>query len=321
MGRVHNAARPAGPRRRAVTPTDYGILTAAMTLAATPVSWLLSRHSRASAALVIVLGLGLVASGGLLRSEPGVLVGFGVNHLILWFHGCLLAWGGLVLLGAALPHLRGRTQAATVAVFSMAMAVLLSSYPLRIAARAFQDLAGRPGVELCRQTTSWSCGPAAASTFLARMGVEKGEAEMASLCGTIPGRGTSDYGLWHGVRASLDPEEFDVQFVTSGGHSVASLPTPALMSLRFQRGPAHSVVLVKVGRRMATIADPSGNALLFLKREKLERQWRGSAVVVKRLRPTRITAAARRTAPLPPTYAARLGRAADHGPAKPRIAL
>lgn len=57
------------------------------------------------------------------------------------------------------------------------------------------------GEGICRQTTAWSCAPAAAAMFLDRHAIEATEREMAELCASRPGLGgTSECGIVRGLR-------------------------------------------------------------------------------------------------------------------------
>src|SRR5206468_5816059 len=65
-------------------------------------------------------------------------------------------------------------------------------------------LQGSPGMDgVCRQTSDYSCGAAAASTFLARLGIAADEQEMATRCGTTPWLGTDEFYACRGLREKL----------------------------------------------------------------------------------------------------------------------
>ena len=266
-----------------MTPSQYGILIAAVTLLVVPGSWCLALHRRVACLLLIAGGMGLMCVGLVLRERPDLLVPFGTSRVLLWTHGCLLPWGALVMLGACIPWLKHRAKICTVACFTLVAAGVLSWYPMKLALRAYQDLGRTPAARLCRQSTGWSCGPAAAATLLTRMGVPVDEAEMARRCGTIPGRGTSDYGLWRGLRTSLDPGEFEVDLVRTDDRSFDRLTLPALVRISYFFGCDHSLVLLRIDRGDPIIADPAYPETYRLTREYFVSIWRGSAVVVRKM--------------------------------------
>lgn len=272
-----------------MTPSEYGILMTATTLGAAPLAWTLARIGRWGAGLAGLLGLGLVSAGIVVRGRPDLLTQAGANEALAWLHGCLLPWGGLVLLGACIPFLRRRPETYIVAAISALASVTLGVFPLRLAMRAFSELQARPVVGVCVQSTPWSCGPAAAASLLATMGVKTDEAEMATRCATIPGRGTSDYGLWSGVRSSLNPYLYDVDLVRSDQTAIGELPTPAVLLVRPSLGDGHAVTLLRTTGRLVAVADPSRQGVFYMEREQLEGRWDGVAIVVRPIR--RITSA------------------------------
>lgn len=243
------------------------------------VGWLRRRGS----ALVVGGGLGMVCAGLVVREWPDLLVRLGPCGPLLWIHSYLLPWGGLTVLAGCVGLARGPAARLIVGGLALVAAVVLCALPVGVGIGSSAYLTGRASDGSCRQTTRWSCGPAAAVMLLSRFGVEEDEAEMARRCGTIPGRGTSDYGLWCGVRTRLDPARFDVGLVQAGSRRAESLPTPALLSIRASPGRRHCVVLLELRNGTAVIADPDRSKTFLLSSEQLERQWQGSAVVVKPL--------------------------------------
>lgn len=264
-------------------PSGYGLVMVAVTLAAAPLSWQLSRRGRRAALCLALAGLGLVGLGFLPRVVPELLIRAGESQVLLWTHGSVLAWGALILLGACVSLLKRRPVAGLVGGFCVVAAGVLSSYPFRLIALAPDDLRGTPSLrkEVCSQSATWSCGPAAAAMMLARIGVPADEAVMARRCGTIPGRGTTEYGLWHGLRTSLDPDRYDVRIVRSAEMPIDQLPIPSLLSVRSWLGSGHAVVLIRLGKRMAVIADPAKPNVSYLPREDFRRFWQGCALVVE----------------------------------------
>ena len=118
-------------------------------------------------------------------------------------------WGNVVLalasLGSVLPqiHVR-RTRVAVTLLASFLYFFTLERASASVVLRS--QLHGVPDAALgvCRQTTRYSCGAAAAATWLDHMGIETTEAEMGVRCHTNAVVGTSALGLLMGLRERLD---------------------------------------------------------------------------------------------------------------------
>lgn len=137
-------------------------------------------------------------------------------------------------------------------------------------------LRGRVNAEgECLQTSGYSCGPAAAATFLHLHGVEATEREMAVLCATRAGLGgTTECGLLRGLRRKLPGRA-----VRAAAPRFEELPVPALVTLRQNWLVGHSVVVVEAGPERVRLIDPMGGRRA-LSRAEFEEEWGGSAVHV-----------------------------------------
>ena len=104
-----------------------------------------------------------------------------------------------------------------------------------LSGRPPEDIQDRWNADVCLQSSSSSCGAAAAATLLRAAGIPATEAEMADLCLTRP-HGTTLHGLYRGLKLK-----------TSGGPwRVELVSTPA--ALRASAAP----VLINVGLPRAT---------------------------------------------------------------------
>lgn len=140
------------------------------------------------------------------------------------------------------------------------------------------DLRGRLGDDgICRQTTAWSCAPAAAVMFLDRHGIPADEREMAVLCASRPGLGgTSECGIARGLRRKMPGRRVEA---TAPGR-LEDLPTPSLVSVRLNWLVNHCVMVEGLDAEGVKVADPI-DGRRTVPRELFLREWTGSAIHVR----------------------------------------
>jgi predicted double-glycine peptidase len=130
---------------------------------------------------------------------------------------------------------------------------------------------------VCLQSASYSCGAAAATSFVYYYGIRATEKEMAGLCLTRAGGpgliGTSDAGLMRGLRRKL-AGRYDI-FIARTVYD--DLPTPALVPLEVWPGVGHCVMVWRVDPELVHLVDPRCGRMT-LSRSAFERMWTGSAI-------------------------------------------
>ena len=130
---------------------------------------------------------------------------------------------------------------------------------------------------VCLQTAGYSCGAAAAASFLYYYGISTTEQEMADLCVTRAGglglAGTSDAGLVRGLRRKMNGR-LSVQIARQ---SYEELSTPSLVPIELYPGLHHCILLWRVDPELVHIIDPRyGRATLS--RAGFEAMWTGCAI-------------------------------------------
>jgi hypothetical protein len=129
---------------------------------------------------------------------------------------------------------------------------------------------------VCKQTSGYSCGPAAAASFLHLHGVESTEREMALLCATRSGLGgTSECGLVRGLRRKLPGRA--VRILTC---RFEELPCPCMVSLRRSFLAFHAVVVADSCRSGVRLIDPA-SGVTWMAREAFEKVWTGAAITLE----------------------------------------
>lgn len=134
---------------------------------------------------------------------------------------------------------------------------------------------------ICRQTTDYTCGPAAAVTALGRLGLPADEGELAVLSysspvvGTLPACLTSalqkKYGA-EGLRCSY--RHFDsIEQLRHAGLTLAVVREAFLMD--------HCIAILDVSDEAVTVADPVTGTRL-ISHQQFEKIWRFAGIVLER---------------------------------------
>lgn len=134
---------------------------------------------------------------------------------------------------------------------------------------------------VCFQTTDYTCGPAAAVTALAKLGLSASEGEIAILSHTSPIIGTIPDCLSRALQNRYGPEGLQCRYRSF--NSVDQLKdnpvTLAVVKDRFLLD--HCVAVLKVSDYTVVLADPVFGKV-SMSREQFEKVWRFSGIVLKR---------------------------------------
>ena len=135
---------------------------------------------------------------------------------------------------------------------------------------------------VCRQTSPYTCGPAAAVTVLRRLGFEADEGEIAIHAGTGPTTGTPADMLCRAIHQLFGDRGIECRYRQFD--SVADLNrsglTIALVKLNFFMD--HYVAVRRVTDEHVVVADPLMGQRR-LSHADFEKRWRGSGIQVQRL--------------------------------------
>jgi hypothetical protein len=176
-----------------------------------------------------------------------------------------------------LPRLpAGRTGPATV----VAMAVLVIYYGLL---PAMFILAARPALArlqtridknaICHQTTGYTCGPAAAVTCLARMGIRAQEGELAIQAHCASAFGTDGPFL----AATLNQLYPAIHCAYDWFPSLDAVPLPAVCDCEIKGVGGHYVALLEVLADAVIVGDPMSGRVRLSRGQFLE-EWKGTAI-------------------------------------------
>lgn len=227
------------------------------------------RAASAAGAGFLALLLLKVASGYIPAAEPTIFPWDFYPFVERWW------WElpAFALLGAGLWVCRAsilkRDAVLVAAGLLLARMVVLGALSLGDA----PPLRGRVDADgLCRQSTGWSCGPAAAAMYLDRLGVPATEAEMAELC-VLRRDGSTDAGLARGLRRKLPGRSVRVR-----APRYEELRAPALVSIVLPGRVGHALLLEDVDADGVRVADPGGGRRKRMSRADFEAAWQGSEI-------------------------------------------
>jgi hypothetical protein len=183
-----------------------------------------------------------------------------------------------VMLGIGLKQMTSRTGRTVVTTFAMCLFVLVGQ---RIALTVLFDpevCRGRVGQDsVCRQTTGFTCGAAAAATFLAQHGVEATEGEMAVLCGTNALTGTDEFGVCRGLKRKLGDAGPEISLLKADWDGLKEGPYPAMATIRHSFLVDHWVVVLGIRETGVEVVDPLRGKTVVT-RNRFLRDWRGVLV-------------------------------------------
>jgi hypothetical protein len=183
-----------------------------------------------------------------------------------------------------MPRLRS-PQRRAVGVFLVASLFYYSVLPLALplALRA-EHAALKTEIDIlgiCRQTTSYTCGPAAAVTALAWIDVPAEEAEFAVAAHSNPVSGTQADFLCEAINARL-PTGWQARYATYPDVESFAADLPALAIIRQTFMADHYVAVIEAVDGSLVIGDP-GPGLRILEFAEFAKIWRCQAIVIEQL--------------------------------------
>jgi hypothetical protein len=134
---------------------------------------------------------------------------------------------------------------------------------------------------ICRQSTSYTCGPAAAVTALGKLGLTADEGELAVLSYTSPVVGTLPVCLTSALQSRYGSAGLKCQYRRF--ESIEQLKnagiTLAVVKIAFLLD--HCLAVLEISEDSVTVADPITGAR-SMSREQFEKIWRYSGIVIRR---------------------------------------
>lgn len=137
---------------------------------------------------------------------------------------------------------------------------------------------------VCRQSTDWSCGPAACATMLKARGVRATEREMGELCLTYWKRGTTLPRFVRGLTLKVERDGLPWEVMARRGMTVEDLdrfPMPCVVSVRWSLLVDHAVCVYgrdEEGRWR--IGEVTAGVIQTWQPEEFRAKFKGEAITV-----------------------------------------
>jgi hypothetical protein len=232
-----------------------------------------------------------------------------------WYAGIHPWWGfflAFYFFGLAATYLRRRVLCAACTISACLLSVTFAVQVVGMATLNRDDLHGIALDAICIQTTSYSCGPAAATTLCANLGVPATEREMALLCRTNAITGTDRVNAYWGLRRKLNASPWTVTIARASWDRLRRERRPAMVVLKLGLIWDHWIVVLRSDRRTVWVADPAVG-VRRIPRDEFLALWTGEALFVRPAAPPAPVVAgdwhpARRVGASPPTAAAHARR-------------
>jgi predicted double-glycine peptidase len=188
-------------------------------------------------------------------------------------------------LTSSVRHLRFRFEKVTVCILMAIVVVWFCISPFLAPAIVEKDLSAlnnnTDSSGICYQSRDYTCGPAAAVTALAHLGLEANEGEIAVLAHSSPVTGTLPDCLRDALLALYEDKGLKCQYRRFDSLSELQDYPVTLAVVKDAFLADHCVAVMNITDDAVTIADPA-DGMKTIPRERFEKVWRYCGVVLKR---------------------------------------
>lgn len=205
------------------------------------------------------------------------LVGGRIKFVLLGF---LVPMG----LASAMPYLPYKIERYIVVVMTALSIYIFAVFPFLGAAMAGEVLSNIPVnfdyEEICRQSTPFTCGPAAAATALHQFGLDISEGQLAILSRSCPFIGTSDYDLMQAVGQTISNKP--IHCVYGRWTELPQLSDKDVLLVILQQGmwTNHCVAVLKATDKAVVFADPA-EGIITLSLNHFQTLWTGRGILLQ----------------------------------------
>ena len=193
----------------------------------------------------------------------------------------LLAPLMLGTLAPRLPRARTRRAIGVFAFFMSSFFVLSFAWPLLVRSEVVEFTTRFDADGICRQSTRYSCGPAAAVTALGFIGIPADERELAWHARTSPFTGTQTDDLCDAVLARYGDIGVQCEYRRFDRLDELQGQLPAIVSIRWTLIFDHFVAILDITEDEVVAGDPIGG-LTTWPREEFEQIWRRRGFAISR---------------------------------------
>jgi len=192
------------------------------------------------------------------------------------------------ILTTPLSRLTVRRQRVVVLCFIVVFVAVQSVWPFLAPAFNRQTLLSLPtrfdSDGICRQSTDYNCGPAAAVTGLRRLGITAEEGELAVLAYTSTAIGTPPDLLQAAIQARHSGQGISAELRHFASVNELKQAGVTLAIIKYEFLVDHYVAVLDVNDREILVGDPSRGRLVY-RLEDFAREWRFTGIVLHRSPP------------------------------------
>ncbi len=200
----------------------------------------------------------------------------------------VLCMGVTLGLTSPLSRLRNRFEKAAVCTLMTVVLVWFCVLPFLYPALTCSKLStldnNLDSDGICRQTTDYTCGPAAAVTALQTLGLHAREGQLAVLSHSSPVLGTLPRCLCKAIKARYPREIINCSYQRFNSIDELKNNLPALAVLKRRVFWDHCVAVLEVSDKSVVFADPVEGKKRILTAE-FEQMWRFTAISIYPSRP------------------------------------
>lgn len=198
-----------------------------------------------------------------------------------------MAFAAPMLLTILIGRLTNVRQKIAIAMLIVVSSIQFVIFPFLVPALIQKKLSQLPQNVttdgICIQSTDYTCGPAAAVTALAHLGIEAREGEIAVWARTTSHMGTPDDMLARAIEKHYSKEGISCQYRYFVSIEELKMFCPTIAVIKYGFLIDHYVTVLEVLDDKVVIGDPlEGKCVLTF--DEFKRKWRSIGIVVRRKR-------------------------------------
>ncbi len=269
-----------------MNPWFESLLVVLLALAGAGLGWWFSRLPKPYWGLAYLIPLALVLLYGVATQKAALGFVPPVSWMMMGRNKyAVTGFIATMLLATPLPRLRRTRERRLVVVLMVVLVLQLCLWPCLAPVFARSELARLKtridGNGVCRQTTAYNCGPAAAVTALRRLGFPAEEGEIAILSGTSSAGGTEPDILAEALQDHYGEAGLVAEYRLFKHISELEKAGLTLAVIKYGFLVDHYVTVLKVTDSAVIVGDPSAG-LRALSYAEFRAKWRFRGVVLRR---------------------------------------
>ena len=230
--------------------------------------------------LMLIILVALVRNINWLRFyQPFSFISAGRREFVIFSFAIPMVFGTLI------PRLARRREKILISIMLIIASGLFFVFPFMTPALVrhklenLQTKFSNDGI--CLQTTNYTCGPAAAITALARLGIEAQEGELAVLAYSSPQMGTADDLLARAIEKRYGSEGIRCTYRYFDSIEKLKQNCPTIAVVKYSFFVDHFIAVLEVTEDRVVVGDPIVGSFEYTY-EQFRDKWRFVGIVVQK---------------------------------------